>query len=108
MQEQPFYVYILKCVDKNGKITYYTGFSTNFKRRLIQHYNKTGAKYTKDKEIESWVYFTYNTRSEALREEKRIKKLPQKEKARMIEEVVEDDGEWDWDIIEELEDRGFC
>jgi len=106
MTPSNYYTYILKCGDKNKKITYYTGFSINIKRRILQHYNKTGAKYTKDKEILSWVYYIFNTRSEALREEKRIKKLSPTEKEEMMEEVFVND-EWDWNIIDELDNRGF-
>ena len=42
--ELPYTVYILKCTNN----TYYTGFTTNIKKRLKAH-NKGEVHYTKDK-----------------------------------------------------------
>lgn len=76
------YVYILRC--KDG--TYYTGWTVNLESRLKTHNQGTGlqaAKYTRGRRPVELVYFEeYESKSQALKRERQIKKLtrPQKEK----------------------------
>jgi len=74
---KPWFVYILLC----GDGTYYTGITTDVDRRVATHTSGKGAKYTRGrgpfiiKHIE-----TMANKSEALKREYMIKKLPLKSK----------------------------
>ena len=71
------YVYILKCADD----TLYTGWATNLEKRIAAHNRKKGAKYTKNRTPVSLFYYEeYETKSEALKREAEIKKLPRSSK----------------------------
>jgi len=73
-----YYVYILKCNDD----TFYTGITTDIKRRVEEHNNSDkGAKYTKSRRPLKLVYYEQCTnRSEASKREYSIKKLPRNKK----------------------------
>jgi putative endonuclease len=74
-----FYCYILECSDG----TYYTGWSTNPQRRLIQHNRGKGARYTRTRGPVRLVYTEeLPDKVAALKRERAIKALkrPQKEK----------------------------
>jgi putative endonuclease len=75
-------VYILKCSDD----TLYTGITTDIKRRLYEHnHSKLGAKYTKTRRPVKLVYIEdYEDRVTASKREYEIKKLPRKEKLKLI------------------------
>ena len=77
-----WYTYIVQCADG----TYYTGITTELLRRLNEHNNTSrGAKYTKTRRpVELVFYSEYPSRSEAQREEWRIKKLSRVEKGLLI------------------------
>jgi len=77
-----YYVYILKCKDK----TFYTGITTDLKRRIKEHNNsKLGAKYTSFRRPVEIVYFKkLKNRSEASKKESQIKKLTRIEKLELI------------------------
>lgn len=81
-----YYVYLLKCADT----TYYCGITTDVKRRIKEHNTSPiGAKYTKSRRPIVLVYQKkYKTRSEACKEEVRIKKLKRKEKELLIEKSI--------------------
>ncbi len=81
-----YYVYILKCKDH----TFYTGITTNLERRVLEHNNSNkGAKYTKNRRPVSIVYFkTCGSRSEALREERKIKELNRNQKINLIKNNI--------------------
>jgi len=77
-----WFVYVVECVDG----TYYTGITTNLDRRIHEH-NKTnrGAKYVKGRRPCRLVYHrSWSGRSEAAKEEYRIKKLTRGEKENII------------------------
>ena len=75
-------VYILECADK----TLYTGITTDLKRRIEEHNSsKLGAKYTKSRRPVRLVYSCkFKNKSEASKEEYRIKKFSKKEKLALI------------------------
>ena len=76
-------VYIVECNDG----TLYTGISNNVSKRVSNHNLGKGAKYTKTRlpVALKWVKECYN-RSEASKEEYRIKKLTRKQKLELINE----------------------
>lgn len=82
-----YYTYILKCSDK----TLYTGITTDLKRRVVEHNtSKIGAKYTKARRPVKLVYSKkFKDRSEAAKEEARIKSLTRKEKEILINKKIE-------------------
>ncbi len=67
-----WWVYILRC---QGDL-FYTGITTNIDRRFKAHQQGAGARFTRShKPIEIWRQFGPYTRSQALKEEHRMKKL---------------------------------
>lgn len=76
------YVYILLCNDN----TLYTGWTNDLNKRIRNHNNGTGAKYTKYRTPVTLVYFEeFETKSEAMKREYSIKKLSRKDKIKLIE-----------------------
>lgn len=77
-----WFVYILECRDN----TLYTGITTDLKRRLYEHNEtKKGAKYTRCRRPCRLVYHSsWVGRSEAAKEEYRIKRLTRREKENVI------------------------
>ncbi|HSD14458.1 MAG TPA: GIY-YIG nuclease family protein [Flavobacterium sp.] len=76
-----FYVYILYSAESN---IYYKGYTTNLEKRFEQH-NSDKSTYTASKGIWKIVYFkAYETKREALIEEKRLKKLNRKSLERLL------------------------
>ncbi len=73
-----YYVYLLKCADD----TFYCGITTDLDRRIGEHNGSPlGAKYTKGRRPVVLAYAKeYENRSEASKEEARIKKLKREEK----------------------------
>jgi len=73
----PYYVYIILCEGNN----YYTGYTKNVNTRFRLHTNGKGARYTKIHKPKKIVYIEkLNSRSEAMKREKRIKKLAHNQK----------------------------
>ena len=67
------FVYLLRCADG----TLYCGWSTDPERRLRQHQAGKASRYTRTRRPVELVYTRkFATRSEAMREEVRIKRLP--------------------------------
>jgi putative endonuclease len=77
-----YHVYIVECNDKS----LYTGISRDIEKRLFEHNNsEKGAKYTRSKRPVKLVYSAvFTSRSEAAKEEYRIKKLSKDEKIKLI------------------------
>jgi putative endonuclease len=79
-----WYVYIVKCFDE----TYYTGITTDVDRRIDEHSSGKGAKYTRSRiPVQLEEFKEFKNRSEASKEEARIKKLTRVRKEKLI-------GEW--------------
>ena len=84
-------LYILRCTDG----TYYTGITTNVSRRLPEHNGLSGkgAKYTSTRRPVELVYEdSFPSRSEALKEELRIKRLTRSQKKALISEAQRPPG----------------
>ena len=77
-----YFVYIIQCNDQ----TLYTGITTDLDRRINEHNNsKLGAKYTKVRRPVKLVYSKeFIDRSEASKEESKIKKLSRQEKLDLL------------------------
>ncbi len=77
-----YYLYILQTVDN----TLYCGIARDVEKRFIQHLSGKGAKYTRSHKPLKIVYTKeFDSRSEAQKEEYRIKHLSKKEKMNLIE-----------------------
>lgn len=75
------YVYIVKCSDD----TYYTGYTNNLSRRIEQHNQGEGAKYTKGRRPVELVYSKeFNSKSKAMKREYKIKQLTRQKKIELI------------------------
>ena len=80
-----YFVYIMRCCDG----TFYTGYTNNLEKRVALHNKGRGAKYLRGKLPADLVYskqFAYY--KNALKEEKRVKKLPRLRKEHLIQGIV--------------------
>lgn len=87
-----YYVYILKCCDGS----YYTGFTNNIDRRLLEHQNGLNPmSYTHNRRPVKLVFYEpYTDPNMAIFFEKKIKRWSKKKKEALIEE--------NWDKLKEL------
>jgi putative endonuclease len=85
--EKTWHIYILQCSD--GSL--YCGITTSLERRLHEHNNtKKGAKYTRSRRPTKIVWTCQaKNRSEASKEEARIKRLSRNEKINMINKYTQ-------------------
>lgn len=75
--EKTWVLYILQCADGS----YYTGITDDLPRRLSEHNAGKGAKYTRGRGPVTLRYCKQMaSKSDALKEEYRIKQLPRKMK----------------------------
>lgn len=82
MAPEPCWVYIMECNDGS----FYTGVSNNISKRLEQHNNGLGAKYTNSRKPVSLVYFEkHSSRSEAMKREYAIKQLTRQQKKELVD-----------------------
>lgn len=76
-----YYTYILLTEDN----TLYCGYTDNIEKRFEKHLSGKGAKYTRAHKPLKIVYCAkFDSKSEAMREEARIKKLSKPEKLKLI------------------------
>jgi putative endonuclease len=76
-----YYVYILRCKDGS----YYTGHAKDVEKRFKMHRKGRGARYTRIHEPENLVYTEeFESRGEAMRRERRIKKFSHNKKQQLI------------------------
>lgn len=76
------YVYVIRC----GDGTLYTGYTTDVERRLEEHRQGDGAKYTRGRGPLELVHVEeFTSRSGAMSREYAIKQLSRNEKERLIE-----------------------
>jgi putative endonuclease len=76
------FTYILECSDG----TLYTGWTTDIEKRLKTHNAGKGAKYTKARiPVKLMASWRFETRSEAMKWEWFLKRLPRSAKIRLIE-----------------------
>lgn len=76
-----WYVYIVRCSKDD---TLYTGITNDLERRIKQHNEGKGARYTRGRGpivlLKAWEF---PNKSEAAKEEYRIKQLPREEKLKL-------------------------
>ena len=78
----PYFVYLLECAD--GSL--YTGVTTDVKRRLAEHKNGTGGRFTRAKGAKRIVYTErHPDRSSAQKREAEIKSWPREKKLTLVE-----------------------
>ena len=78
------YVYIVECSDG----TLYTGWTNNLDKRIEQHCNGTGAKYTRGRGPVTLVYHEeFNDKRDAMRREYEIKRYSRINKLKLIENM---------------------
>ena len=83
-----WFVYMIRCSDNS----LYTGLTKDVERRVAEHNNDDvlGARYTRTRRPMQLVYQeSLNTRSEATKREREIKRLRRKEKEVLISMVKE-------------------
>ncbi len=83
------FVYVVRCA--NG--TLYAGYTTNVDRRLATHNAGRGARYTRGLlPVELLAAWAFETKSAALRAERRVKRLPRDQKLALIAATPKDPG----------------
>lgn len=77
-----FFVYMLQCRDNS----FYTGYTNNIDKRLRIHNEGKGSKYTRTRLPVKLVYIEeFATKSEAMKREIEIKKLPRIKKEELVQ-----------------------
>lgn len=79
--EKQNYTYIVKCADNS----LYTGWTNNLEKRIKDHNDGKGAKYTKSRRPVILAYYEkFATKEEAMSREYAIKKLSRRQKEALI------------------------
>jgi putative endonuclease len=80
-----YWVYILRCADN----TLYSGSTPRLEKRILEHNEGKGAKYTRGRRpvslLQAWVV---ETRSQALQLEAFLKRFSRQEKEKFIAEPI--------------------
>ena len=80
------FTYIVRCCD--GSL--YTGWTTDLEKRVETHNSGKGAKYTRSRRPVELVYHEeFQTKEEALRRERAIKKLTRNAKEQLLRGIKE-------------------
>ena len=78
------YTYILKCNDGS----FYTGWTNDIEKRVADHNEGRGAKYTRGRTPVELVYYeTFQTKEEAMKREYAIKHLSKLQKEKRVTKV---------------------
>ncbi|MFI3300199.1 MAG: GIY-YIG nuclease family protein [Candidatus Gastranaerophilales bacterium] len=81
-KDKKYYIYILLTQTN----TYYCGYTDDVEKRFQAHLDGKGAKYTRANKPIKIVYSKeFDNKSDALKEERRIKNLKRKDKIALIE-----------------------
>ena len=81
MEEKKYYTYIIL----TEKDTLYCGYTDDVHKRYLAHLSGKGAKYTRAFKPKKLVFVKeFSSKSEAMNEEFKIKKLSRKEKIELI------------------------
>jgi putative endonuclease len=77
-------VYLLKCADGS----FYCGVTNDMKKRLVKHNEGKASKFTRGRlPVKLAVISQLLTKSEAMRNEYKIKQLPKKEKRKAVKSI---------------------
>ena len=75
------HVYVVECDDG----TYYTGYTTDVERRVAEHNDGVGAKYTRGRRPVELVHVeSFGSQSAAMQREYAIKQLGRSDKERLV------------------------
>lgn len=75
------YVYVVECADDS----LYTGYTTDVDRRVAEHNDGTGAKYTRSRRPVELVHVErYASRSAAMSREYEVKQFSRRQKERLV------------------------
>ncbi|CEG29533.1 GIY-YIG nuclease family protein [Bacillus sp. B-jedd] len=81
MEATKHYFYVLLCRDGS----YYGGYTTDLDRRIRHHNEGKGAKYTRGRGPVKLIFSkAFPTKTEAMREEYRFKRLPRLKKEEFL------------------------
>ena len=69
-----YFVYLIVSNLKNNKKISYVGYTNNLKKRLELHNSGRGAKFTRGKKWKLVYYEKYDSKSDAMKNEYRLKK----------------------------------
>ena len=69
-----YFVYLIVTNLKKNKKISYVGYSNNLKKRLSLHNSGKGAKFTRGKKWKLVYYEKYDSKSDAMKNEYRLKK----------------------------------
>lgn len=86
VNEKQHFFYVLECRDK----TFYAGYTIDVARRLDEHNEGTGAKYTrldKRRPVRLLHFESFDTRSLAMKQEYAFKQLSRKQKEAYLKEI---------------------
>lgn len=87
---QAHYVYMVCCA--NGAL--YTGYTIDVERRIAVHNAGKGGRYTRShRPVSLLAAWTFNSKGEALRAERALKRLPREQKLRVAEQMRTLEGE---------------
>ncbi len=85
MEKDKHYFYVLKCRD--GSL--YGGYTNNLERRIRQHNEGKGAKYTKGRGPVTLLYHKmFDNKSDAMRAEYQFKKWPRAKKIEFLKKEL--------------------
>jgi len=70
----PYFVYLILTKNKSKKKFSYVGYTGDLKKRLDLHNSGKGAKFTRGKKWKLVYYEKYDSRSEAMKNEYKLKK----------------------------------
>lgn len=83
MEDKKYYIYVL--LTENN--TLYCGYTDDVEKRFEEHKSGKGAKYTRANKPVKIIYTAcFDTKSEAMKEEYRIKHLSREEKLEFLKE----------------------
>ncbi|CAH0347563.1 GIY-YIG nuclease family protein [Bacillus sp. CECT 9360] len=86
MEKNEHFFYVLRCKDES----LYAGYTNNLEKRIKQHNEGKGAKYTRGRGPVELVYQDgFRTKTEAMQAEYRFKQLGKKEKENFIEKEAD-------------------
>ncbi len=81
MHETTWYFYLARCRDDS----LYAGITTDLKRRLVEHNEGTGAKYTRSRQPVTLVWWERcGSKSAAAKREAEVKKWGKSRKERLL------------------------
>ena len=90
MKSTKNFVYILQCKDNS----LYTGWTNDIEKRLKAHNSGKGAKYTRGRGPVRLVHLeTFETKEEALKRERAIKRLSTEKKLKLVIQDTEEETE---------------